>query len=194
MRPTLLVDWLTWLGLPVLVTALSVGAIITPQDWPAIKVAILAVTVWTFWLVGLLALWMRWRARPTYELTGGTQVWTNGIDVPRAAMETAVRAVIDRLPLLVDHRVEGPALESMFAIARVEFVRGPILLGDHEVAGWQRGPYMRVRWLGGLHENAFFHEVIHMVHDVVLRSNPDYRHSLHIWWSACAELHKSLDQ
>lgn len=193
-RSFLIVDWLIWIGPPVLVTGLAIGAWLTPQDWPVAKIAVLATTVWMFWVVGALAMWHRLKAQPTFTLACGADVWTNGLKaITKEACERAVNAVCERLPVMLpNHRLEPEGLRVMFGQARIEFVRLPYLLGDQRVAGHQRGNYMRVAWLGGFQHNAFVHESIHMIHEVVLRMNPDYDHQLFGWWQRGDEIREGL--
>ena len=193
MMRLLWVDWVMWLGLPLVSTAIAIAAYLTPQTWSTPKILVTVGAVWACWIVGLLQLWHKWKARPDFVLACGARVWTNGQDIKPADVERAIRVCVKSFPeLLPSWGVTEDDLARMYSMAAIEFVRRPILWGGKCYAGIQRAHYMRVQWLGGFARNAFVHESIHMIHEVPLQMDPDSGHALTAWWQQDSVVRKRL--
>lgn len=90
-------------------------------------------------------------------------------------------------------RVTDDAMRNMFAGARIEWRDSSITmvgLGWHAdgKAGLQKGKGIVVQWNGTIIGSAFIHELLHMVDEVVLQREPDYKHERKEWWALEAQL------
>lgn len=185
--------WIPWQdfavfgGIPLLYTALVIGAAFTSQEWPAVKLTITAVVGVALYAGFALVVLRRWCWRPTYITRMGTLVWTNGLDIESEQVADAMcfyAANVGR----AHKRLDESVILSLFSTARVEFTKRPIWWGDRQSNGLQRGKAVVVRWLGGFGENAFFHELHHMVDEVLLGVKPDYKHERKQWWALISDL------
>jgi len=198
-KKVLLGDIWFWAALATLVTALATGAALTPQDWPAMKVVILVGVVVGFWLMGLAAVLNTIRRKPDFEvcLSGGRSlvVWTDGIKevepgLIRAAITHFIRTVSTTTTFTLDQ------LEDMLDGSGIEFRKGLLTwrgLGFvmEGKEGLQKGKWMAVHWRGSIKDSAFFHELCHML-DEVVRNHYDPKHEDSLLWGLEHQLNKTF--
>jgi len=179
------IDVVTFLGIPLLMTIGMVAAVFTPQEWNAVMVGF-AIGVPVFaWAIGALLIVQRWRTRPTFQLAGGSRIWTNGI--PEIKPELVERALEHYMATMLDHsplEVTRPKLLGMVGALRAEFTWTAVTWwgSKHNYAGLQSGHAVKVHWRGGFKANAFWHELIHMQRQLIHGLEPDYRHEDGAWW------------
>jgi hypothetical protein len=77
--------------------------------------------------------------------------------------------------------------------ARIEWSSKPITLvgrfwSVRDKAGLQQGKGVMVHWQGSVLTSALFHELHHMVDEIILKRGPDYKHEDKEWWDLVPEL------
>lgn len=80
-------------------------------------------------------------------------------------------------------------LVEMLSGARIVWSKDPVssftrFWQIHDVNGLQKGKGIEVRWMGSVSESALFHELHHMVDEIILRRSPDYKHEAEAWWDS----------
>jgi len=179
------IDAAVFVGLPALFTAALVAAAFThPFYWPPQAIAIAALTLLTSWGISIGVLVSKYRARPDFVLPDGTGVRANGLPITPAMVVNALDFYITHLAML--RPIPELVLRAATSPMRIEFTPGPIH-GDK--AGLQQGKAVQVHWRSGFDDNAFFHELHHVVEEYVLRRR-DYDHSDAYWWSVVPEIQR----
>lgn len=143
--------------------------------------------------------------RPDYIVCGAA-VWTAGIRYLRQPhMDDALWFYITRLPeLLADANLPGyeqvteSKLTCMLAGARVEWTDRSISIATRfwtirDANGLQQGRDVMVRWMGGIASSALFHELHHMVDEMILERGPDYAHANKAWWDLVPLLKRGFE-
>lgn len=159
-----------WGGLCVLLTALAVGAMLTPQDHvvPPIGWIILWSAIGGVWLVSIGYFVWRWswirNLRFVLEPPGFVVGWS---DSRYAVAPEEVQALYE--DLIARLRPEFPLAEAALRGCIVWF-REPSWLQDQRpgalqrrVAGVQDGQYIMVGWTANLKDGALRHELAHRV-------------------------------
>lgn len=189
--------WVAWQdvavfgGLPLLFTGLGVGAWLTPQEWPVPGVVILLAVIWGAWAIFGIFLWQRWRSKPDFELSNGAVVWTGGIsEITAERVEAAIKFFIAKAAEKTG-TVES-AVSEMCSKLRIEFVDGRVSWGGLAYNGIASGFRVKVNWLGGFKKNAFFHELIHVLQEMVLNKPRDYDHEDSVLWSLVGEMKREF--
>jgi hypothetical protein len=161
-------------------------------------------------VVVAVVVFFRWfRSQPDfYEDTYGIAVWTDGISVlKQPAGKDNFKRVVDlfvtELPGLIkkhmaptapEQIIESSDLSRMLYQSRVEFRKEKLTVFSKlgwsvkDKAGLQQGKGIMLHWTGSIAGSALFHELLHMVDEVVLKRGPDYRHTNQEWWRMVVEL------
>lgn len=148
-------------------------------------IAILVTTVGS--VGGTVAVFlMCYMSKPDFVTKQGTLVWHDRIGVVLAQVEDVLAFFITVLPTLKSE-VTKKQLEDMLKDARIEWSRKKVSWVSRygavlDKAGLQKGKGVMVHYTGSLIESALFHELIHMVKEVVLKQDPDAKHEDKAWW------------
>lgn len=169
--------------------------------------ALLATT--TGFVVVAFVVIIRWYvSEPDYtEDTYGVSVWTDGIwqlgsTAGRINLKKALDVFVKKLPSLItkllpetapEQMVTSGDLSAMLYSSRLEFrdkKLGTAGIGwsVKDAAGLQQGRGIMLRWQGSLVRSALFHELFHMVDEMILRMAPDYKHERNEWWALVGTL------
>ena len=188
-------DKVMYLGLPLLVTAVAIGAALTPQTWTTAAVLILGGVVVSSWAVGLGVLAKRIFAKPDIVIKNGPNVWTNDLPVTREMLLKAMKH------FKVEANKRGfasPAqLDKMFDCLSVEYTKGKIRYTNKIKTGWAWGTqtvgtaFIRVMWRGGPQTDSFFHECAHVLRNFTLGLDPDYKHQDARIWNFVSDIKSS---
>lgn len=195
-------DVAAFAGLPVIFTALGVGAWLTPQEWTVPGTVILIATVWASWVIAFLFFWAKWRAKPTFTLASGIAVWTNGISaITPERVEKAVAFFVMKASGKLG--ITDTGLREALNALRIEFVDGRVWWGEKAYNGLASGFGVKVNWsagarregeLPGFKGNAFFHELAHVTQEQVLNKPPDYKHEDLATWDLVAEMKREFTE
>ncbi len=180
-------DVMTFLLPPVVYTGLCIGAVFTHQEWTPVKAVIMVGVGAAMYSIAVLVVMRRRLQMPTFVTRMGTRVWTEVHAVKPEDVADAMcfyAANVGR----AHKRLDESTILSLFASAQVEFTLGPSWYGERKYAGLQKGKAVRVTWLGGFGNNAFFHELHHMVDEMLLTVKPDYKHERMDWWDMIPKL------
>jgi hypothetical protein len=129
---------------------------------------------------------------PSYYTKHDVAVWTNGINqITKDLMEAALDTYIERVCL---HRpdIKKEALLDMYSRMMVVWFTdtvGAVGIGYslHDKEGLRGGYVIHLHWTGSVTSSALFHEVHHMVDDVILHKPSDYQHTDKAWWTVIGE-------
>jgi len=168
------VDILMFGGVALFFLIVTIGAILTKQEWPWAKILVL--TVVDMAGVGICALYFikKWMARPDYVTKHGVAFWTNGVDdATKELMEKALDHFIEQIQI-EGHQFNIPeaSLREMLARTGVEWNSGRVSLitTRYELtdkAGIQHGYRLLVQWRGSIADSAFYHELLHEVNEFI---------------------------
>jgi hypothetical protein len=145
--------------------------------------------VFTFILV-------RWfKSLPDFCLTDGTLVWTDGINtITPGLMQRALDFYQRRLVKFIFTINEAKVREAIASLCiwwskdLVSFHSKSYHLVDKE--GLQLGKDIKVHWRGTVSSSALFHEIHHVVQEVVMLKYPDLEHNDREWWQIEQEISK----
>lgn len=188
---------LLWFIVPVLITALAVGVIVTPQTVPLVA-----------WIIGGIALATAW------GICGGVFIWQLKLwmDEPEPDHETKHHSILyvdeglDSLDVLtdieraVDHFVDHMvtyenvdllSLVKLFKGLQIHVVDGPIEEYNRKFNGYTWPGIVKINWLEGCYKNAFFHECMHRVRQDIWDLDPDYKHEDAASWDIVASIKHS---
>jgi hypothetical protein len=150
-----------------------------------------------------LLFFFRWyNSRPNYFTKHGTAIWMDGINaVYRARMEHALDYYIAKLLELAKNQMTDlkGKLPFMLKGASIEWSRKLISsMGIgwkvKDKAGLQSGKNIKVHWPGSIKNSTLFHELHHMVDEVVLGLGPDYEHKRTQWWNLIRKLKEGYEE
>ncbi|RLC88667.1 MAG: hypothetical protein DRJ03_01980 [Chloroflexi bacterium] len=194
MRPS--VPWVNFIlygGLALLAFTAAVWASCYEQPIGAF------VSVWAAaagFLAVFVVVFVGWFVRfPTF-IARGVSVWDGDIRfITETAVVDALKFYVERLPTLLEeqhmaekHVVTSDALWTMLFTAQIEWTDKPITLISRfwqirDANGLQQGKSIMVRWTGSISGSALFHELHHMVDEIVLKRSPDHKHENKHWWA-----------
>jgi hypothetical protein len=165
-------DLIVFGGLCLLYTAVGIGAILTKQEWTAVKIVILALSWGTF--VGLTLTYFihKWLARPDFITKHGTAVWTDNI---ARITPDLMKKALDRFIEVMEaeqKEVTRDEIEAMLSRTGIEWEIGKVSLwaGRYELknkAGIQWGYRLLVQWKGSIGDSALYHELLHEVNECI---------------------------
>lgn len=190
-------DKIAYLGLPVLFTLGAIGAALTPQDWSLAAMLITSGVVLGSWGFGIGIILKRIFAKPEIEIKNGPQVWTNDLPVTK----DLIKRSIHHFKIEADKRgfASMEQLDKMFDRLNVEYVKKPIRFTNKIKTGFAWGTqstgtyFIRVMWRGGSQNDSFFHECAHVLRNVTLGLDPDYRHRDKRIWDFVAYLKNTYE-
>jgi len=153
---------------------------------------------------------IRWKrsAPDYYNKCYGVAVWCGGdkflyATKSREDLKNLLILFLDRLPTLVKAKFPGESIEQRItksALCKMLYGSGiewhvePISLFSksgwavQDKAGLQQGKNIAVQWQGSYIKSALYHELLHMVDELVLLRAPDYKHENKRWWALVNEL------
>jgi len=151
-------------------------------------------------LIVFIVVFFRWESsEPDYITKHGTAVWTDGLPIiDRERMEQALDFYIRKLPSYASQvEISTEQLEYMLKGAQIEWSRKKIsAIGIgwqvKDKAGLQSGKAIKVYWSGSIVNSALYHELHHMVDEIVIGLPPDYKHERTGWWSIIPALKKDF--
>ena len=194
------IDFILYGGLALLSLAGVVLTLIVGTELPGYIVA--GATATGFVVIAVVVFFRWWNSRPDYYVDPGVSIWNSGIpELTAQAMKTVFEYYIRMLPKIIGDfgmadrypEVTANALREMLRNARVEWTRKPITLiarfwSVKDKAGLQQGKGVMVHWQGSVKDSALFHELHHMVDEIILKRGPDYKHEDKEWWHLVPEL------
>ena len=170
----------------------------------------------TFWGVAgamimiLCIVILRWRrSMPDYyNKCYGIAVWCGGETFlystkGREQLKGMLALFMDRLPVLIKTRFAGHAIEqNVTKVALCKMLYGSGIEWQRELisriskSGWavtdktglQQGKNIAVQWQGSFIKSALYHELLHMVDEMILLRKPDYKHENKKYWAMVNEL------
>ena len=185
---------LLWFLVPVLITALAVGVILTPQTVPVIAWIIGGIALATAWgvcggaFIWQMKLWID-EPEPDHETRQGSILYVDeGLDSLDVLtdIERATEHFIDHL--VVYENVDLASLVKIFKGTRIYVSDGPVEEGGKQYNGLTWPGIVKINWLGGCHKNAFFHECMHRVRQDIWGQTPDYKHEDSHSWNIVASI------
>jgi hypothetical protein len=146
--------------------------------------------------ISVMIVLRKYMAHPDFITIQGTYIWANGIDeIDVYDMNAALSYYVTNLPKLTA-LVTQKEIENMLFGACIEWRQGPItlmglgwLVKDKE--GLQKGKSIIVHYpdkqeftvQANIERSALYHEIHHMVDEVVLKREIDYMHKNTEWWN-----------
>jgi hypothetical protein len=192
------VDFILYGSMGVVGLVVSIAVPFTTDEIPA------WISTWAAglgFIVVALVVFCRWfKSQPDYqEDTYGVSIWHGGIRQlknAKAAHKNLFNFFVDALPPLIakhlpetapERGVTPQKLSAMLYGARLEWSGRPVsAIGIgwtmKDKAGLQQGRSMVVHWNGSVAGSALFHELLHMVDDVILGIY-DPKHERKDWWA-----------
>lgn len=190
-------DKVMFLALPILVTAAAIGAALTPQDWSVGGIIAIAGSVVASWGIGLGIIISKIFAKPDMMIRNGPQVWTNDVPVTRDMMKKAMSHFKTEAH---DRGFASPEqLDDMFDCLNVEYTKNKIKFTNKIKTGYAWGTqsvgtyFIRVMWREGPKYDSFFHECAHVLRNVVLGLDPDYKHKDSKIWNFVSDLKRTYE-
>lgn len=116
---------------------------------------------------------------PTFYTAQGTAIWTHDQD---EVTEESISSALELFTESVSVNFGENDVRSMLRRASVEFTTNPIEYAGEQYAGLQHGLFAQVYWLGGVGTNSLYHELMHMLLEMVLHREADLDHSEKKWW------------
>ena len=153
-----------------------------------------------FFVVFLVVIFKWYFSTPDYTTKQGTAVWTDGLKIiDKGRMETVLDFYIKNLSKYAPYDVSPVRLEYMLKNSNIEWSRKSVsgiglgwLVKDK--AGLQSGKYVKLHWTGSIVRSALYHELHHMVDEIILGVTPDYKHERIEWWSVIEKLKNDFDR
>lgn len=153
-----------------------------------------------------LAVFIGWLVKRPDFVVHGVAVWNGGTNCIHSMItREALEFYTHRLPELA-HEYDLPEknlisvsnLTCMLPGARIEWTKKPItIIGRfwqvRDKNGLQQGKGIMVRWMGSFSQSALFHELHHMVDEIVLKRGPDYKHENKAWWALIPILRQEFE-
>lgn len=186
--------WFPWIDLiffgsiAIIAVALSILAASTQQEWDIGKIVVLIVTPIAFTGLAIVIVVYKWFSKPDFTTKHGTYVWRNNISgLTKIVVEKALDFFVEQVPLFYPN-IKPAELEGMLQDAKIEFRDGGITLyaigwDVRDKSGLQQGRAIMVKWNGSIVESAFFHELMHVVDEIIFHKEPDYKHENLGWWN-----------
>lgn len=190
------VDIAVYGGLALLSVAASLLAVLTPQEWTNGKIVLAVATPLVFVVLAVIIVSGKWSKRPDYILGSGVAVWTAGDKRPHLQCMTNAIAhfAISASGLVCDHKTMKKFLFGIcveWTTKRVGMIGYGWKVTDK--AGLQSGKHIKLQWTGSIKESALFHELGHMVQELILkRPTPDYKHE-DPFWNIISEIERSYE-
>jgi len=194
------IDFILYGGLAFLMLVVSIVLLIVGIPLPALIALIL--TTLGFIIVFLLFFFRWYNSRPDYFTKHGTAVWKDRIGaVYKGRVEHAIDYYITKLPEIArTEKVElRERLPFMLKGASIEWsgkLISSVGLGwkVKDKAGLQSGKCIKVYWPGSIKNSALFHELHHMVDEIVFGHAPDYKHERTSWWNLIRKLKEDYEE
>jgi len=186
-----LIDLLVFGGSILVVSAATLLAIFTEQSWDVSKIlALVSVYVATI-SIDLTFLFKGYFSEPDFVTKHGTKVWVGKCSVFIDDMNDILDFYTEKLPQLCNKfliTITSTDLRKMLNNASIVLSDKPLsVIGIgwqiREAAGLQRGRQIIVYLKDGLIESALFHELHHMIDEIILGVKPDYKHERTQWWN-----------
>lgn len=200
-------------GLALLSVVASLLAVITPQEWTTGGIIAAITAPLAFVVLAIVIIGGKLLRRPDYQAllnsygghTGSVAVWTVAGEPVRDDMEDALShfavGAADRLTAIgtyhsMLHIGRYEKCWSMLAGASIEWSKGKVgAMGIgwkvKDKAGLQSGKYIKLQWTGSIKNSALFHELGHMVQELILkRPIPDYKHEDTEFWDMISEIER----
>jgi len=174
----------------------TIGAIILLSvDAAFIGVALIVFLSWYF-------------SKPNYvEEEYSIYVWSSGSLYPesptgRDDLRRALDVFVNKLPVLINAQLPETVPEQMITTGDlinmlnqscIEFSAKKLSMFSigwsiKDAAGLQQGKSVRLHCQGSMVKSALYHELQHMVDEVILHCIPDYSHSRKDWWALTDKL------
>ena len=147
-----------------------------------------------FLTVFIAAIFTWYFSKPDYITKHGTAVWIDKLAViTQDSMEAALDFYIENLPKYSPISISSDQLAYMLHDACIEWSAEPVSsLGIgwavKDKAGLQMGRNVKVHWTGSIISSALYHELLHMVDEIVLAAATDYKHERTEWWAIIIKL------
>ena len=193
-------DIITFCGVAIVSTVVSIVTMATSPEWAVIGGFILGPVLLLMWAVSGYYLLRHWMTRPDLMTLMGTAVWTNGLAIKGNDVADAINYYAANVAQF-HPKLDIAILLSMFGQVGIEFTDDPVWFAKHNSI--QRGYTMRVRWGVLVHNyhkkgwaveyhegfgyNDFFHACHQMVDEVLLGALPDAPGRLQ-WWGIVPKL------
>lgn len=130
---------------------------------------------------------------PTFVTSHGTHVTTNGIEeITPEYMELALDFYILWMPGLYEVHAEG--IEQMLKHADIEWLPDLVEYNGKRFYGLQWQRWCIVYWPGAIHKSVLFHELHHMMDELIFKKSPDYNHENIRLWSTLLILNKEFKE
>lgn len=190
------VDLLAFGGIALVFIGVTIGAVLTSQEWSIVKIAILVI-VDAVGLGFVIAYFIgKWIALPDFTTTHGTAFWVNGLESPD--LELMEKALDHFLKVMHEEQTEATEdqLRNLLTKTGVEWKRSRVSLVTsrwelRDKAGIQYGYRLLVQWPGSVADSAFYHELLHEVNQFIRRPKStdvqqfdidDIQHKEASWW------------
>jgi len=190
-----LIDLLVFGGSILVVSAVTLLAVFTDQSWDITKILVLACVYIVTVLIDLIFLFKGYFSKPDFITRHGTKIWIGKCPISVGDMNDILDFYIERLPklckvseLAYPRSITVSTLQQMLNNASIVWSdRPPSVIGIgwciKEAAGFQRGKQILLHFKDNLLESALFHELHHMIDEIILGVKPDYKHERTQWWN-----------
>lgn len=186
-------------GLALMSIIAGVWCALTSQEWNVGKVVALVAVPVGYLMVACVVILGRLFTRPTYVTRDGVAVWATKDGPGEHAMGFACGFFIDAMLNLCEDNMEADwfpreLILRVMSEAKIEWRSKPITLLSRygwrvkDKAGLQQGTNIMVYWPGSIKESALFHELGHMVRQLVFKQEIDYKHEDKEWWGMISEI------
>jgi len=198
-----IIDILVYGSLALFSIIATIIAFLTPQEWPLIKIIIALIVPVGFITLAAIVFISKWTSRPDYITDQGTAIWSGGISnlseqFAMAKMSAALHFFATELPKMVPG-ITSETLNIMLNQAKIDWKNKSLTLVGigwtvKDKAGLQDGNGIMLYWNGSIIHSALFHELFHMVDELVLHKAPDYKHENTGWWEIATELENMAEK
>jgi hypothetical protein len=150
-------------------------------DGRAVPISIMGAVALAFGLLFGIMVYQWYKSCPDYITKHGIAVWTNNISgVHRILLEYAIDVFLEEFPKQYTVATVD-LLKQMLKDSAIEWNTTPVSWlsvgwNVRDKAGLQSGKHIKVQYLGDIGKTALFHELAHMVHEIVVGYIIDYRH------------------
>jgi hypothetical protein len=187
-------------GLSLLATIVFVIALVA--DTPLQGIIVAGLSAAGFILIAIAKVIQSKPVLPQYKTKQGTEIFSDvesvlGNYMPTPdEMDQALDFFAYTLPLLTssnpylsgpEQSLSQPEILRMFDGAKIHWRKDKTTMFRRywkcvDKSGLQDGKECIVHWPGGVIQSALFHELIHMIDEVILKRAPDYAHKNMHWW------------
>jgi len=192
-----LVDYLTFIGIPAVGTALAIGAVLTPQTWSVAGTVILITSLVAMWSLSV-AILLRLRSFKPDFISHGCAFWLDmKIKVPKRVVDAAMEHF--KKHIVTSRLATVAQVNDLFSKASFTISDNPVHYKGKDYNGLSNGRSLALRWMKGFKQNAFFHEWMHSFQEIVLkirdkngRPDRDYQHLRRSHWELVARMKNSF--